>query len=157
MAVCWSPEGPKVADHTVLTVLADSGITARMRTILILVLLAGWSLAAQESHSTKQMINGRAWLAMTDTAKTFYVSGVHDSIVAEGMVYLHPLEEVKKKWAERFTVGDHIEELNKLYKDRENILLPVPAALDYCTEKLKGGKSKDELEQILILFRTLYR
>jgi hypothetical protein len=103
------------------------------------------------------MMNGRAWMILHEDAKTFYLGGLHDAMVAEAIVYFSSSDEVKKRWASGFTVGDYLKELDDLYKDRENLLLPVPAAMRYCTDKLKGERTKVDLEQELIALRKLYR
>ena len=71
--------------------------------------------------------------------------------------FLRPVSEVTEKWAERFVVGDYVKELDALYRQRENVLLPVPVAVDYCTATFKGTSSKADLEQKLILLRKIYR
>jgi hypothetical protein len=54
----------------------------------------------------------------------------------------------------RFTYGDYIQEIDKLYADRRNILLPIPVAIGYCRLKFIGSATNAQLEQYLIRRRT---
>lgn len=55
--------------------------------------------------------------------------------------------------AKGFNFMDYTKELNKLYADRENILIPVPWAIQYCTAKFRGDLTSTQLEQLLINVR----
>jgi hypothetical protein len=66
------------------------------------------------------------------------------------------LDTYERKFnAKGFTYEDHVKELDKLYADRENILIPIPVALQYCVLKLGGGNTNADLEQLLIGMRKL--
>lgn len=51
---------------------------------------------------------------------------------------------------EKFNYTDYIKEIDKLYADRGNILLPIPVAMQYCAIKFRGTATTSELEQFLI-------
>lgn len=94
---------------------------------------------------------------MSSNIKLFYVSGLHDGIIAEAAVYFNKPDDVAKKWAKGFETGDYVKEIEEVYKHRENLLLPIPAVMEYCTIKLRGEKTEAELEQTLIFYRQMFR
>ena len=135
----------------------DSAINLQMRLLMISVLLAA-PLCGQDQ--TGQMSNGRVWEIFNDLAKTSYMSAIKDAVIysafTESIITKQDIKNiVAEKWAIGFNVGDYIKELDLIYKDRENIRLPITIAVSYCTMKLKGQSSKEELEQYLITLRTI--
>jgi hypothetical protein len=119
-----------------------------MRSVALILTVFALPLASQDfnGQTTSQMLNGRGWLVMNSAAKVFYMTGLHDAIIAEASVFFRPVSEVTGKWAERFVVVDYVKELDDLYRHRENGLLPAPVAVDYCTAKFKGTSTKADLE-----------
>ena len=63
-------------------------------------------------------------------------------------------EHAAPKWASGFVIEDYIRELDELYKDRSNIRIPIPLAMEYCTEKLKGTMTKPRLEGYLQIIKN---
>jgi len=132
-----------------------------MRILLAFVLLLTSFLCAQESSAkftTIQLMNGRAWQQFDDEAKIMYLSGVRDSLIYFSVTAQHQVdanELMQAKWAPGFIVGDYINELDAVYRSRENILIPIVNAMDYCTVKLKGQTSRAELEQMLMTLRKI--
>jgi len=57
--------------------------------------------------------------------------------------------------AKGFSNYDYRRELNTLYKDRENVPIPVLLAYQYVTLKLKGQTTKQEMERRLIEVRKV--
>jgi hypothetical protein len=51
---------------------------------------------------------------------------------------------------QKFTYEDYIKEIDKLYADRGNILLPISVAISYCRLKFLGVATNAQLEQFLI-------
>jgi hypothetical protein len=51
-------------------------------------------------------------------------------------------------------VGDYKKEIDTLYREGQNLHLPILMAIEYCTKKLNGDLTKDALEQILIDLRA---
>jgi hypothetical protein len=127
-----------------------------MRLLSLTGLAFAWLAYGQEQlDSTGQMSNGRAWNAFASDMKIFYVSGLHDAMVMtvrrEGPLKLKELN----LWTEGFNVGDYVKELDTLYRGGENVRIPIPMALAYCSKKLEGTSTKEELEQTLIAVRKL--
>jgi hypothetical protein len=58
-----------------------------------------------------------------------------------------------ERWARKFTPKEYIAELDVIYKDRENVLIPIVMASRYCTRKFSGVFTKQQLEQQLITLR----
>ena len=110
-------------------------------------------------HMNKYSYFGIAFkrdLLVTKGARpVFYVS--LDTLDRYGSLFLRRKTRrgstYKNHWAERFTVEDYVKELDALYKDRENINIPVVFAIDYITLKFRGDKTKAELESGLLFLR----
>lgn len=124
----------------------------RISSIAIAVVMMG---VCQAQDFTGQMANGRLWQSITDHERTFYVSGIHDHILALTLMGDQKPTEANAKWAPGFTIDDYVKELTLLYRDRENINIPVAYVFDYCTVKLKGKTRKDVLERLLMDLRGL--
>src|SRR5207248_3239177 len=101
---------------------------------------------------------GRYWIGMTDTQKTFYVQGIGDGFAtAATLVDADTRQMLLRTPAEGFVVDDYLNEFNKVYADRENVSIPVPGAYLYCSLKLKGTQTKDDLERRLIEMRKSFK
>jgi hypothetical protein len=108
-----------------------------------------------EPAVTAQMFNGRAWRTMDKSTKLFYVSGIRDQIALTVLIGVTSPNAETLPWASGFNTGDYIDELDALYKNTENVRIPIPFAVHYCTSKLKGGLTKEKLEAALITLRKL--
>jgi hypothetical protein len=87
------------------------------------------------------------------TDKTIYIHAMHDALARN--VLMEASQAEKDRWAEHFTVGDYVREFDIVYSAAENVRIPLPLALDYCTIKLKGMLPKRDLELKLIELRKL--
>jgi len=123
---------------------------------LLLVSTLALTCSAQDIVTTL-MLNGRYWTNLSGQQRVAYLVGYHDAIIAAQVVDLRPTDEAFKQWAEHFDLTDHLHELDELYRQRENVLLPIPIALRYCVKKLAGQSTKAELEQQLIALRKRYK
>ena len=98
------------------------------------------------------------WLMMTDAMKNGYLSGYLDLLTYSSM-HKRDLASSNKfhtdHWARNAIVSDYVKELDGLYQDGENVPMPIPVAMEYCTLKLNGGLTKAQLEQALIRIRQL--
>ena len=66
------------------------------------------------------------------------------------------LPDVKEKWwTDGFTFGDYKKEVDNVYKDAENVNIPIIWTLQYCAAKLKPDARKANLEQLLINLRKI--
>ena len=93
---------------------------------------------------------------MALSEKILYLTGVMDGMtIGTSDLTTEQMAKLRKTWPSGFTVGDFITELETLYKDRENVRVPIPMALQYCALKLKGEATKEELERRLILMRQV--
>jgi hypothetical protein len=122
-----------------------------MHRLLILAVLSCTFLNAEASDIvTAQMLNGRGWQGLSSDQRISYTVAILDQTAyAYIMGKLNEPDEV----AEGFTVRDYVKELDELYSSRENILLPVPLALDFCTRKFRGQTTQKDLEAALIKLR----
>jgi hypothetical protein len=120
-----------------------------MRSLVLLFTLSASLLCGENIDLTGGMANGRAWEKMTVVYRAFYVKGLIDQILWDNV------GKDTDRIADRYSAEDYVKELTTLYADRENIRLPIPKAFDYCTKKLQGRFTKQELEQYLISVREL--
>ena len=105
----------------------------------------------------RSMLNGSGWQSLTDNERTWYVSGIHDHILADIlMADQKPTETgVGIKWASGSTVGDYVKELTHLYRDPANIRIPIALAVNHCTVTLSGKTPKDVLTARLMILRDM--
>ena len=126
------------------------------KALLLTILLLGVLYGQDEIDSTRLMCNGRMWRKMSVDHKLAYVMGIKDAWVESALASGDVTKFVENRWADRFTVKDYMKELDLIYRDGENIRLPIPAAIWYCTAKLKGKSTKAELERALIYLREFW-
>jgi hypothetical protein len=128
--------------------------------VLIFITFAavGFTQTSIQQMDTGQMSNGRAWEIFNEPERVAFLTAIKDQLLYDfftsdnGIAQLRAAQ-LRANWAEGFTVGDYLNELNVLYKDRENIRIPIVMAFRYCTQKLKGQSSKQELENRLLEMR----
>jgi hypothetical protein len=125
-----------------------------------IVILISTSMLAQPVSDTESadktggMLNGRAWKPMSRTDRLYYVQGLREGLSfilraknPEGL----PPEEI---FAAKFSTGEIVTELDKLFVPTENVRIPITAAYEHVAMKLTGRLSSTELEQHLIRLRT---
>lgn len=125
------------------------------RALLASLLLLPVSLGQVQKPGDVMAITGRAWEALTEMDKLLYVQGVKDGILI-ATTYLDGEEReriVDTTQAKGFFPGDYVKALDALYRDRENLPIPVLMAYNYVNLKLKGTATKEELERKLIELR----
>jgi hypothetical protein len=131
--------------------------------VLLVTLLTVATASPQDSVNkteTDGFPNGRLWEKLTDYEKLTYLIGFRDGLTmgAVGEVSSTKfLEMIHEYYVHPFTYKEQIAEIDKLYADRENILLPVISALQYSAGKLRGDLTKAQLEQMLINMRKKSR
>jgi hypothetical protein len=128
-----------------------------MRFLLILVATCTLCVTAQESDPkfTGQMSNGRLWQELDKDEKLSYVAGAHDILISITLTKLTKPTRENSNWAEGFTLIDYIKVIDEVYKDVENVRIPVPWVIGFSTQKLKGMLTKAELEDTLMSIRGL--
>ena len=108
---------------------------------------------------TALMSNGRGWNDWSETAKVFYVAAYRDTLIYLAIGLPGAADDTVKHfdahWAKNAIVGDYVKELDVLYKDGENVRLPIPVAIRYCTMKLEGELPKNVLDSMLITLRKI--
>src|SRR5579863_9287344 len=121
----------------------------RSRLLLSLAVILGANVMGQDALMTDGELNGRWWeeLGSGSHAKEMYLAGFTEGVQvgAEEMNRLRGIsnddkvtEAISTYHAKASTLDDYIKELDKLYADRENIRIPVSAAILYCPIKLGG-------------------
>ena len=132
-----------------------------LRTGLLAVLLMpcfGQGSGTVADSDTFGMSNGRLWNQLPKGGKLVYLTGLRDSVVwklqEKELSDEEYRKEVQQEWADRFTVGEYILVLDELYKQPENILIPIPMAMKlYCTAKLTGTWKVGDLENLVMKIR----
>ena|ERR1035437_8912005 len=123
-----------------------------MRRIILMAILCGSQVFGQASSEmfTGGISNGRAWNVIPEEQKGTYLIAYRDYIY-----YRTVLDKTLNNtpWAKGFVVNDYVRELDALYKDTENVHIPIPFGFAYCTKKLAGENTKKELETMLIALR----
>ena len=124
--------------------------------LLLGLLLTGAVFCSAQEVITAQSFNGRAWETWTAASKLAYVSGIQDGIA----LGRHPFQGCPQYAAtekdyvvEKFTTIDVAREIDQVYKDRENIRVPVFLVFDYVVQKLRGRTTKVDLEKRLMALR----
>lgn len=115
---------------------------------------------------TLDMSNGRAWNGLkTESQKLVYVIGVLDEIKVtaweRAAAKASPTDtfvEIDKTaidWAIGSTALDYVKVLDTLYLESDNLPIPVVLAIKrYCTPKLKGASTRNEMDAIASELRT---
>ena len=137
--------------------MTQFGDEHRLIRFVLLTIALSVSLHSQgTAESTEQMANGRLWTTMDEASKISYLTGLRDDAIFNRHQVNHGHRDASKRWTERFVVSEYIKELNDLYSVPANLALPIPAALTYCRQKLRGKTTHSELEQTLLYLRKLY-
>ena len=110
-----------------------------------------------ELDRTADLLNGRAWEKL-GTQRVAYLLGVVEGIRAAQMIAAvndaNASEAISDALlSKNFTVNDTAKELDTLYSDRANILIPIIIMVTHVTRIFKGTFSKGELERQLIELR----
>lgn len=122
---------------------------------MLLVVMIGIVTAQEPNIFSAEMANGRLWVAMDTPTKTVYLTGLRDWMVFASFESGDQRKYLDEKWAAHFNVGDYVKEMDLLYREGENVRIPLPFGVAYCTVKLKGNLTKEELEQRLIGIRRM--
>jgi hypothetical protein len=134
---------------------------SRCLLLSLAALLAGANVMGQDkdfwdNKYTAGFFNGRAWEEMNTTEKVSFFMGFEQGVRVSSIAQQgadKSEDAVNAYSAKGFTNGDYVKELDKLYADRENILISVRDAIRYCTRKLGGTYTNAQLEQYLIGLR----
>ncbi len=131
----------------------------RLLSVVLSSCFAVVPLHAQDTSNfqTSHLSNGRLWLQMSVEDREVYLAALRDSARFEAIMTAPDTNAanvaMQERWAHGFNVRDYEAELNKLYVDTENVRIPIVLAMRYCSLKLKGTLTKQELEQRLIMMR----
>jgi hypothetical protein len=103
-----------------------------MRLLLISLLVFPY-LACSQSAFTAGMSNGRLWLSLDSDAKTAYLTGIKDILLAT-----RPPDETEYLPG-RYTVAEFAKGLDQFYDSPENTLIPVVLGLRVCVMRFSGA------------------
>jgi hypothetical protein len=115
--------------------------------LLLLTLTCG--SADLEDSKTSGFVNGRFWNQLQPMAKVVYLMAFQEGIMAGAGTL-----DAKTKTTDQYVdptaakYGEIVSGLDRLYKQPENINVPVFEALKVLTMKIRGA-TKDEIENAL--------
>ncbi len=125
----------------------------------LVVILVGVNVTGEDSSDSSSagvFLNGRFWNKTSVDAQITFLLGFEHGVESAATNGNYK-ETVNAFYPSGFTNMDYLKEymegLNKLYSDRENILIPIPLAIHYCSLKLGGTLTNAQLEQKLIEMR----
>lgn len=120
-------------------------ILSMIRQAFILFLLGGCLLAADNPDVTYGLDNGRFWNRLPDDAKPYFLIGM-----LEGWLFRQDRADfitVKEAMAFRagatFPIGDLQNMLTSVYKEAENLELPIGWAMMACYAVQRGDATRD--------------
>lgn len=113
-------------------------IRRRWLVVSLAVILVGANVLGQDSsvnEYTNGYPNGRFWEVLSDFEKVVYVRGFRDGltlgaageVISPKKVIEAMLEATDGYYVKRFTYEDHVQEIDKPYAAKENILIPIPS------------------------------
>ena len=133
-----------------------------MKTLLLVVTLTltPSSIAfGQPNDTTDGWLNGTGWESYERTEKSTYVYGLYQGILTLEADLDLALPNQRKLIREKVTgyvarqsLKDFVTQIDDFYKDRANVRIPVPKAVFWVAQKIKG-KSTKELDAIVVAFR----
>ncbi|MDQ2948418.1 MAG: hypothetical protein M3Y27_21185 [Acidobacteriota bacterium] len=146
---------------------ANHGINVRMiRVRLLLTFALCGALHSQQQdfdpkvYLTTDMFNGRWWQRMNLTTRFVYMAGLKNGlqiIMMEPSLSRIPAvtKFVHNYHPQKFDPQEIIDEIDKVYNERENIRIPVLMVYDFVNDKLKGNITKDQVEERLKTMRKI--
>lgn len=124
-----------------------------MRKMLLVVAV----LCSGQEMLTLGIPNGRVWKQLKHSERIEYVEAL-DEGVNLALAELDKCEDHQKVvdgFARAgFTNEDRVAVMDAVYKDRENIRIPISAVFQFSLKKLSGQFTKEELEETLVKVRT---
>ena len=116
------------------------------------------SAQTPDRELTGHMFNGRAWNGFASETKLGYVLAAFDAVHYDDLVGVGSKKSNGPspfKLTAGFSAKEYIEKLDALYSDADNIRIPLPFALNYCSADLGGDISKQHLELLIMNLRNL--
>jgi hypothetical protein len=110
--------------------------------------------------TTAGMLNGRFWQNL-GSHKVSFIVGIFEGLrVAHLMAELSDDKTAQRIYdaanIDRFSYGEITEELDRLYSDRANTLVPITMMLMHVKKLFAGTLTKIQLEEDLINLRRSY-
>ena len=113
-----------------------------------------------DGWKTNGQLNGKFWQSADEAEKLVYLRAFDDGVMAGQAalaIALGPIpneSQAVRSVGQRYrasgsTLAERMAELNRLYAHQENLLVPIPFALEYCAEKLRGDVNSDLIEKRL--------
>jgi hypothetical protein len=123
------------------------------------------SQVKEEELRTQGWDNGNCWELMSQPTKTLYLRGVRSGVALFAIELVFRAKdkyEIDRFLAledqlmiKRVRFGDLVQEVDKFYKTRFNIRIPIAYAYFFVTKKMSGTKLKD-LDNYLIQLRKTW-
>jgi hypothetical protein len=111
---------------------------------------------AEETTLTDDMLNGRAWSSMPDTAKVIWVMGYREGVTLTAITMTDTLDKAKAMIGVlspfKLTNGEVEQQLDRFYGDPLNMPIPIAEAALVVTRQARGDDPK-EIDKLLRDFR----
>lgn len=126
-------------------------------TLFLLCVVCVMGQTTNPIYSTQGTINGRGWLALSDSEKLTWVGAFNDGVmVTRAFATRESQKEIDENLVCRLTLGEVRSALNHFYTDTpENGPIPISGAWIIITMKTQGASSA-EIEKTIAKFRAVY-
>ena len=125
--------------------------------LIVLVVSAFAQSPNSDDYLTGSLPNGRWWVTYP-VERLIYLVGLRDGlnlVVANPQYFPNGKAGVEAYRPKKSTNEDMIAEIDNLYKDRENIRIPVAFVYNFVNEKLNGSVTKTEVDLRIRRLRQL--
>ena len=103
---------------------------------------------APDRELTGHMANGRAWNGFATETKLGYVLAAFDAAHYDALVGVGSTKSNRTspfRLTAGFSAKEYVEKIDALYSDADNILIPLPFAIQHCSTDLGGELTKSIL------------
>jgi hypothetical protein len=114
------------------------------RVVMLCLLGTSLLLAADKQDETYQLKNGRFWNVIPSEARPYFLTGILEGwSFHQSRAAFIPVKEAKAFTSTTFTVGDLEDMLTSVYRDPENLELPIAWAMMACDAVQRGETTRD--------------
>lgn len=129
----------------------------RLFLLLAIAIVSAGGVEAQSPQydaemKTGTLENGRLWLTLPNIVRTFYVDGFITGLQA-GLGIGGGMAAINRTMPYGFKLGDVVEEIEKVYREKENVRVPIVKTIMLVLQKLRGEFTPADFQAQLKLAR----
>jgi hypothetical protein len=113
------------------------------RICVLFVLGSGLLLAADTPETTFELMNGRFWNSLSSESRQMFLVAQRDGWILRGFTEDAIKAKVVQAFAARTTVADVSDMVTSLYREAENVDLPIGWVVLGCLAVQRGETSRD--------------